>query len=138
MKWIIATLVLANSQFAHSEGLSINSAVAKIPILKYPELARFSNLQGKVKVTVTLLNGKISNLTLSDGPKVLTSAASSAVRQFEFNEMCTGSLVLDFDFILVQSSDPSKPLQHFTVNTESSTLKIEASQKVIKDSDYFK
>jgi protein TonB len=66
----------------------------------YPELARKNNIQGTVRLEITIApDGSVKNIKVLGGSPVLAQAATEAVKKWKYEPAPTEtSTVLPFDF----------------------------------------
>ena len=132
------SLIFTLCSACFSQVLTVDSAVEKIPLMKYPTLLRYSGTKGNVKISIELLNGQLTKVVAGESDKVLSNAAIAFVRKFDFKPTSSGSLVLGFQFVLSEKPDPKGHWQRISVEPESNIIIIHASRKISIDIDYFK
>jgi hypothetical protein len=137
MNRVLPILIFTACTICFPQTLTIDSAVDKIPVTKFPTLARYSGIRGNVILTSTLREGRLEKVTSSESHKVLSNAAVAFVRAIQFKPTATGTLVLVFHFILTEKPDAKEPWQRLSIDSDANTISIEASRKVIHDTDYF-
>jgi len=96
-----ALLVLPSAIFAQDGGVDAAKRKVRMKIAPtYPVLAKRMNVEGKVKVAVTITaDGRVKDARLVGGSPVLASAALDAARQWEFDPAPKDSTeVIEFEF----------------------------------------
>ena len=134
---LLRYMLFSVSSACFAQILTIDSAVDQFPIMKFPPLARYSNIHGNVRLSIKLYNGHIESITPGEAHKVLSNAAIAFVRVFKFKQDINGSLTIDFNFVLSEAAEPKKNWQRFIVDPEANIITIEATRKVVIDIDYF-
>ena len=96
-----ALLVLQSTILAQDGGVDAAKRKVRTKIAPtYPVLAKRMNVEGKVKVAVTITaDGRVKDARLVGGSPVLASAALDAARQWEFDLAPKDSTeVIEFEF----------------------------------------
>jgi TonB family protein len=96
-----ALLVLPSTILAQDGGVDAAKRKVRTKIAPtYPVLAKRMNVEGKVKVAVTITaDGRVKDARLVGGSPVLASAALDAARQWEFDLAPKDSTeVIEFEF----------------------------------------
>jgi hypothetical protein len=137
MRLLFPSFLLIICSPIFSQPLTIDSAVAKIPIGQFPLLARYSNLHGNVKVLVTLRDGRVEKVSIDETHKMFANFVTNFIKQTEFKSTASGILNIEFQFFLTKEPDFKGPWQKFIVDPESNCIRFEATQKVSIDTDKF-
>ena len=96
-----ALLVLPSTILAQDGGVDAAKRKVRTKIAPtYPVLAKRMNVEGKVKVAVTITaDGRVKDARLVGGSPVLASAALDAARQWKFDPAPKDSTeVIEFEF----------------------------------------
>jgi hypothetical protein len=114
------SLLVNAATAAQAPAVTVFPTVVSASVPLYPPLARLTNAEGVVHVSVTTDGQRVTSAHAQDGPKLLQAAAEDNARtwQFAVHEPTTFTVTYKYALPTKWNSDPNNPVVVLRFPTE--------------------